>query len=67
MRTVRNYNNAEVPFQMNLLYSFRELIYRKIVPYSLLLHELGFNYCKIAKLLNVDNKTISKAVISITE
>lgn len=52
---------------MNLLYSFRELIYRKIVPYSLLLHELGFNYCKIAKLLNVDNKTISKAVISITE
>ena len=65
--TVRIRTVAKVPIQVNLLDSFREPIYQKIAKKSLQFHELGFSYCKIAKLLNVDEKTVAKAVNWITE
>ena len=65
--TVRIRTVAKVPIQVNLLDSFREPIYQKKQKNLCNLHELGFSYCKIAKLLNVDDKTVAKAVNWITE
>ena len=65
--TVRIRTVAKVPIQVNLLDSFCEPIYQKIAKKSLQFHELGFSYCKIAKILNVDDKTVAKAVNWITK
>ena len=65
--TVRIRTVAKVPIQVNLLDSIREPIYQRIAKKSLQFHELGFSFCKIAKLLNVDEKTVAKAVNWITE
>ena len=65
--TVRIRTVAKVPIQVNLLDSFREPIYQKIAKKSLQFHELGFSYCKIAKLLDVDEKTVAKAINWIAE
>ena len=65
--TVRIRTAAKVSIQASLLDSLQEPLYQKIAKKSLQFHELGFSYCKIAKLLKVDEKTVAKAVNWISE
>jgi hypothetical protein len=37
-------------------------LYQKVAQRALHLHELGLSYCAIARRLEVDDKTVAKAV-----
>lgn len=53
---------ANIPVEVKLLNTVQEPVYQKIVNKSLHLKELGFSNRKIAKHLNVDEKTVAKAI-----
>ena len=53
---------AKVPIKEYLLDSSGVLIYQLTAAKSLQYHELGFSYRKIAIFLNVDEKTVAKAI-----
>ena len=60
--TVRIRTIAKLPIEVNLLNTAQEPIYQKIANKSLHLRELGFSNGKIAEHLNVDEKTVAKAI-----
>ena len=60
--TVRIRTIAKLPIEVDLLNTAQEPIYQKIANKSLHLRELGFSNRKIAEHLNVDEKTVAKAI-----
>ena len=60
--TVRIRTIAELSIEVNLLRTEREPIFQKISKRSLHLKELGLSNRKIANHLNVDEKTVAKAI-----
>ncbi len=60
--TVRIRTIAMTPFQCVLTGITEELIYQKIPKKALHLKELGLSNYRIAELLNVNDKTVAKAL-----
>ena len=65
--TVRIRTIAKIPIEVNLLNIVQEPTYQIIASKSLHLKELGFSNRKIANHLNVDEKTVAKAITWMVE
>jgi hypothetical protein len=61
-RTQRIRTVAEVPVQVTLLDAEAAPVYQQIGPKALHLRQLGLLRTDIARRLNVDPKTVSKAI-----
>ena len=60
--TVRIRTIAKIPIEVNLHNTAQLPVYQKIAKKSLHFRELGINNCKIANYLNVDEKTVRRAI-----
>ena len=61
-RTQRIRTAAEVPLEAVLKKTKTPPLYQQIAGKALHLRELGMSYCGIARRLEVDDKTVAKAV-----
>lgn len=53
---------AEVALEVVLLEAEARPLYQRVARKALHLRELGLSYCAIAKRLQVDDKTVAKAM-----
>ncbi len=61
-RTQRIRTAAEVRFEVVLLETEARPLYQQVARKALHLRELGLSYCAIARRLEVDDKTVAKAI-----
>ena len=61
-RTQRIRTVAEVPLEVALSETEARPVYQQVARKALRLRELGLSYCAIARKLEVDDKTVVKAI-----